>query len=432
MRVLLIGSGAREHALAWKLRQSPRLSDLFVAPGNAGTAAIAENLPLAVNDIDGLTQAARELRADLVVVGPEEPLARGLIDRLALMGIASFGPSQAAAEIEWSKAFAKGLMERHGIPTARAVRFDLFEAARDFVLAANGPAVIKADGLAAGKGAIVAETVEEAVEALRALMVEGTLGEAGRTVLVEERLRGREVSAMAFTDGRAVAHMPFSCDHKPAFDNDHGPNTGGMGAYSPPGWLPERVAAQIRRDITERTVAAMAEEGRPYRGVLYPGLMITPDGPRVLEFNCRFGDPETQVLLPRLHTDLLEVLWAVANNRLDRVPLAWSEEACVGVVLASGGYPGRYTTGYPIEGLADVDPDVMVFHAGTKLGEGGRVETAGGRVLTVSALGRTMEEARANAYRNVARIRFQAMHYRRDIGAAAAAGSASHTGRSDT
>jgi len=428
MRVLLIGSGAREHALAWKLRQSPRLSDLFVAPGNAGTAAIAEHLPFAANDIDGLAQAARELRVDLVVVGPEEPLARGLIDRLALIGIASFGPSQAAAEIEWSKAFAKGLMERHGIPTARAVRFDLFDPAREFVLATGAPVVIKADGLAAGKGAIVAETVDEAVEALRALMVEGAVGEAGRTVLVEERLRGREVSAMAFTDGRTVAHMPFSCDHKPAFDNDHGPNTGGMGAYSPPGWLPEEVGAHIRQDITERTVAAMAEEGRPYRGVLYPGLMVTADGPRVLEFNCRFGDPETQVLLPRLRTDLLEVLWAVANNRLERVPLEWSDEVCVGVVLASGGYPGRYQTGYPIEGLADVDPDVMVFHAGTRPGEGGRIETAGGRVLTVSALGRTMEEARAKAYRNVERIRFQAMHYRRDIGAAAGPGQRREAG----
>jgi len=428
MRVLLIGSGAREHALAWKLRQSPRLSDLFVAPGNAGTAAIAEHLPFAANDIDGLAQAARELRVDLVVVGPEEPLARGLIDRLALIGIASFGPSQAAAEIEWSKAFAKGLMERHGIPTARAVRFDLFDPAREFVLATGAPVVIKADGLAAGKGAIVAETVDEAVEALRALMVEGAVGEAGRTVLVEERLRGREVSAMAFTDGRTVAHMPFSCDHKPAFDNDHGPNTGGMGAYSPPGWLPEEVGAHIRQDITERTVAAMAEEGRPYRGVLYPGLMVTADGPRVLEFNCRFGDPETQVLLPRLRTDLLEVLWAVANNRLERVPLEWSDEVCVGVVLASGGYPGRYQTGYPIEGLADVDRDVMVFHAGTRPGEGGRIETAGGRVLTVSALGRTMEEARAKAYRNVERIRFQAMHYRRDIGAAAGPGQRREAG----
>ncbi len=418
MRVLLVGGGAREHALAWKLRQSPRLTDLFVAPGNAGTAAIAENLPLPANDIEGLAHRARELHADLVVVGPEEPLARGLIDRLAAMGIASFGPSRAAAEIEWSKSFAAGLMERAGIPTARSTRFDEFEPARDYVLALPEPPVIKADGLAAGKGVTVAETIDEAVEALRALMVDNAAGQAGASVLVTERLRGREVSAMAFTDGRAVAHMPFSCDHKAANDGDHGPNTGGMGAYSPALWLSDEVAATIRQDVTARTVAAMAEEGHPYRGVLYPGMMVTARGPQVLEYNCRFGDPETQVLLPRLRTDLLEVLWAVANNRLDRVDLEWSDDACVGVVMASGGYPGRYATGFPIEGLDELEPEVIVFHAGTRLGEHG-VETAGGRVLTVSATAPTMEEARDRAYRNVARIHFQGMHYRRDIGATA-------------
>jgi phosphoribosylamine--glycine ligase len=416
MKVLIVGSGAREHTIAWKLRQSPLLGQLFVAPGNAGTAAIADNLPVAANDIEAVAGAAREQRIDLVVVGPEDPLARGLVDRLAVVGIPAFGPSRAAAEIESSKVFSKGLMQRHGIPTAAFGSFDSFDEAAAFVRAHDGPLVVKADGLAAGKGAIVTSTAEDALTSLEEMLVKGVFGDAGRRVVVEERLRGPEVTAHAFTDGRAVVSMPLSCDHKPVFDGDQGPNTGGMGAYSPPAWLDKATEEWIDREVTQATVQAMFDEGRPYRGVLYPGLMVTDSGPQVLEYNCRFGDPETQVILPRLKTDLLEVLQAVVNNRLEGTVVEWSEEACVGVVLASGGYPGSYDTGFPIKGLDDVDPDVQVFHAGTKRGDDGALVTAGGRVLTVVATGATLAEAREKAYRNVKRIRFQGAHYRRDIG----------------
>jgi phosphoribosylamine--glycine ligase len=416
MNVLLIGSGAREHTIAWKLSQSPLVGQLFIAPGNAGTAAIAENLPVAANDIEGLAAAARDRRIDLVVVGPEEPLARGLVDRLATAGVPAFGPSRAAAEIESSKVFSKTLMQSHGIPTAAFGTFDSFDEAAAFVRAHQGPLVVKADGLAAGKGAVVTASKEEALATLEEMLLRSAFGDAGRRVVVEERLQGREVSAHAFTDGRAVVPMPLSCDHKPVFDGDQGPNTGGMGAYSPPAWLDRAKEEWIDRHVTRATVEAMSKEGRPYRGVLYPGLMMTADGPRVLEYNCRFGDPETQVLLPRLKTDLLEILQAVANNRLEGTVVEWSEDACVGVVLASGGYPGSYETGLPIEGLDEVDADVQVFHAGTKRREDGVVVTAGGRVLTVVATGATLADAREKAYRNVERIRFQGVHYRRDIG----------------
>lgn len=414
VKVLLVGAGAREHALAWKLRQSPRLEALFVAPGNAGTATLATNLPIAATDIEGIVRAAREHRIDLVIVGPEDPLALGLVDRLAVEGIAAFGPSRRAAQIEASKAFAKEVMTAAGIPTAPYRVFDDPEAAEQHVRSLSGPVVVKADGLAGGKGAVVASSCEEAVDAIQAMMVRRIFGDAGRRVVIEERLQGREVSAHAFTDGVTVVPMPLSRDHKAVYDNDQGPNTGGMGVCSPPDFVSTEMACWIDTTITEPAVKAMFAMGRPYRGVLYPGLMITAEGPKVLEFNCRFGDPETQALLPRLKTDLFEVLWAVAHNRLGEVKVEWSDEAAVGVVLASGGYPGEYKSGFPIEGLADVDPDVLVFHAGTKAVEGGIV-TAGGRVLTVVATGRTLAEARTKVYANVEHIRFEGMHYRRDI-----------------
>ncbi len=416
MNVLLIGSGAREHALAWKLRQSSRLDDLFVTPGNPGTAELGTNLALSGSDPDAIVDACRSHRIDLVVVGNEDPLAAGLVDRLAVEGIAAFGPTQAAAQIESSKVFAKELMARHGIPSASFATFDDATAARAYVEAQSEPLVVKADGLARGKGVIVADSTSAALEALDAIMVRREFGAAGDRVIIEPRLSGREVSAHAFTDGKTVAHMPFSCDHKPVFDDDRGPNTGGMGVYSPPDWLDEETAEAIRSDVTEAAVAAMMAAGRPYRGVIYPGLMMTNAGPMVLEFNCRFGDPEAQVLLPLLDTDLLEVLWAVANNSLHEVELRWSQDACVGVVLASGGYPGDYETGFAIEGLAELDADVVAFHAGTSRQDDGTLVTAGGRVLTIVAAGPTLAQAREKAYRNVERVRFQGMHYRRDIG----------------
>jgi phosphoribosylamine--glycine ligase len=421
VNVLLIGSGAREHALAWKLRQSPRLDDLFIAPGNPGTAALGTNLDISDADSDAIVAACREHRVEFVVVGNEDPLAAGIVDRLSVEGIAAFGPTKAAAEIESSKAFSKKLMARYGIATAPFAAFDDVAKARAHIEAQGRPLVLKAYGLAKGKGTIVTSTVDEALDALDAIMVRREFGQAGDTVVIEERLSGPEVSAHAFTDGKTVAHMPFSCDHKPVFDGDRGPNTGGMGAYSPAGWLDDSAARAIERDVTESVVHALAAEGRPYRGVIYPGVMMTHDGPMVIEFNCRLGDPEAQVLLPRLASDLLDALWAVANNRLHEIELRWSQQACVAVVIASGGYPGAYRTGLPIEGLEDLDPDVLVFHAGTRRDSSGALVTAGGRVLTVSALGDSMDAARDKAYRNIERIRFEGAHYRRDIGATAAA-----------
>ena len=420
MNLLIVGSGAREHALAWKLRQSPKLTDLFIAPGNGGTAAIATNLPADLADLEAICTAATHHRIDLVIVGQEGPIAAGLVDQLTVRGIAAIGPSRNAARIESSKAFAKDLMRRHGIPTAHSETFTGRSAARDYVESRTAPLVVKADGLAAGKGVFVCDTTDEALRAVDLMLGdERIFGPAGSTVIVEERLSGREVSAHAFTDGLAVAPMPFSCDYKRAYDGDDGPNTGGMGAYSPPLWLDEPLEPLIHETITEAAVQAMREEGAPYRGVLYPGLMITPEGPRVLEFNCRFGDPETQVLLPRLKSDLLEICWAVANNRLSEAEIEWSTDACVGVVIASGGYPGQYETGFPIAGLNSVEPGVFVFHAGTTRDEDDTVRTSGGRVLTVVASAATLQEARAIAYRNVQRIHFSRAQYRRDIAAPA-------------
>ncbi len=415
MRVLIVGSGGREHALAWKLRQSPRLDALYVSPGNAGTAQIADNLPVKATDLDGIVRIAQEQRIDLVVVGPDDPLALGIVDRLNAAGIAAFGPTKAAAALEASKIFAKDLMVRHGIPTAKHGSFDSFLAAATYIAEHKEPLVVKADGLALGKGAIVTRDSAEALEAADALMCDGVFGEAGRRIVVEERLSGRETSAQAFSDGRTVISMPLSCDHKPVFDYDEGPNTGGMGAYSPPGWVKPEMADWIHENVTCATVRAMAAEGRPYRGVLYPGILVTEEGPNVLEFNCRFGDPETQAILPRLKSDLLEILWAVVNERLHEVNVEWRDEACITVVLASGGYPGKYPTGFPIEGLDDLDSDVILFHAGVKADDQGRFVTAGGRVLAVTALGANLQEARQKAYANVERIRFEGMHYRKDI-----------------
>ncbi len=418
--VLLLGGGGREHAIAWKLAQSPSLGTLTSAPGNAGTAQYGKNLDaLDIDSPRAVVEAATNLGADLVVVGPEAPLAHGVADALTAEGVPVFGPSMSAAEIEWSKAFAKELMAEAGIATGRAAMFEDFDMAVAFAHSRGGSCVVKADGLAAGKGVVVCDTTDEAIAAIEASMMDRAFGDAGARVLIEERLQGPETSAHAFTDGTTVAHMPFSCDHKPVFDGDEGPNTGGMGVYSPPGWLTDDDASRIEREVTERAVAALAASGREYRGVLYPGMMVTANGPKVIEFNCRLGDPEAEALLPRLTSDLLAICEGVAHGRLAEVPVTWDDDATVGVVMASGGYPGSYETGKPITGVEDVDGDVQVFLAGARHDAVGTLVTAGGRVLCVVAKAPTLGEARERAYDNVRRIHFEGAHYRTDIAAPA-------------
>ncbi len=422
MDVLVVGSGGREHALAWKLRQSPEVGRLYVAPGNAGTAALAENLPVAAEDIEGLLAAASERRVDLTVVGPEAPLAAGLSDRFASEGLAVFGPSQRAAQLESSKVFAKDLMARHGIPTAAYCTFRGYEEALAHVQAASYPLVVKASGLAAGKGVTVCHSAAEAEGALRRAMVEREFGAAGDEVIVEECLTGQEASVLAFTDGHTVRPMVVAQDHKPLLDGDRGPNTGGMGSYAPAPIVGPELLGEITATILHPTIDGLRAEGILYRGVLYAGLMLTERGPRVLEFNVRFGDPETQAILPLLESDLLPVLLACLDGTLDRVDLRWSSRHCLCVVLASPGYPGRYPKGLPISGLEEAAalPDTVIFHAGTSLEEG-RVVTSGGRVLGVTALGDTLPEAARRAYEAVGRVHFEGMQYRRDIGARAMA-----------
>jgi len=416
INVLIVGSGGREHALAWKLRLSPQVGELFVTPGNPGTASLGANLDVDAGDIDGVLRVVRDRSVGLVVIGPEGPLAAGMTDRLRKLNVAVFGPTQSAARIEASKRFAKALMAQASIPTASAVSFDDPQRAADYVRSAARPPVIKADGLAAGKGVTVAADVDEALAAVRAAMSEGVFGEAGRTIVVEERLYSREVSAHAFSDGRRVIPLPYACDHKAIGDCGVGPNTGGMGAYSPPDFIDDRANKAIQEQIVGPTIRALAKEGCAYRGLLYPGLMITEAGPRVIEFNCRFGDPETQVLMPRMMSDLFEPLWGAATGDLGQVQVTWSNDACVGVVLAAEGYPGAVRQGDEITGIETVDPGVLVFHAGTARDARGRLLTAGGRVLTVVACGPTVGEARNRVYANVARIQFAGRQFRTDIG----------------
>jgi phosphoribosylamine--glycine ligase len=415
LKILVVGGGGREHTLIWKIAQSPRVGKVFAAPGNGGTAAIAENLNLHPTDMEGLGKAAREKGIDLVVVGPEAPLASGIVDHFDRLGIPIFGPTKAATRIESSKVFARNLMEKYGIPCPKGAIFSSYSEARGYLQKQRLPVVIKADGLAAGKGVIIATCLDEAHKALSDIMEAKIFNSAGDMIVIDEYLSGREVSLIAFTDGKTVSPMVPACDYKKIGDGDQGPNTGGMGSYSPPGFFSAQMTKKVTRDILLPIVQAMAKEGFLYKGVLYAGLMIVDGEPAVLEFNARLGDPETQVILPLLKTDLVDILMAVVQGNLDRLKIQWSSEACVGVVMASGGYPGSYKTGFPIQGIDSVDKDVLVFHAGTKSGSDHVIHTDGGRVLTVVGLGRDMAEAREKVYRNIPSIRFEGCYYRNDI-----------------
>jgi phosphoribosylamine--glycine ligase len=414
MKVLILGSGGREHALAWKLAQSPRISALYCAPGNGGISQIARCVPLKIQEHDRLVAFAQSEGIDLTVVGPDDALAAGIVDRFESEGLAIFGPNQAAARLESSKVFAKEFMRRHGIPTARFGHFTSSAAARDFARTMHLPLVVKADGLALGKGVLIAQTLDEADAAITAIMDERRFGDAGNAVVLEEFLEGPECSIHALVDGSTYLLFPGAQDHKRAFDADLGPNTGGMGTYSPTPKLTPQLEQRVRSEILDRFLAGLQADGIRYRGMLFPGLILTADGPKVLEFNCRFGDPETQVLLTQLESDLLDLLEATLHGTLCSQNPKWRAGSAVCVILASGGYPDAYETGKPIHGLDEAAHSSVVFHAGTRL-EAGSFLTAGGRVLGVTAIGSDLLTARARAYDAASKISFEKAHYRTDI-----------------
>ena len=424
IKVLVVGGGGREHALIWKIAQSPQVSRIYAAPGNPGIASLAECLPLAATDIDGLLQFAVDNGIDLTVVGPEIPLIAGIVDAFEQKGLRIFGPAREPAMIEGSKGYAKGLMLRYGIPTADFVTFSSPEPALLYIqnqFSANPgrPIVLKADGEAAGKGVFICRTEAEARDAVNKIMVEQIFGASGETLVIEEFLEGQEASLMAFTDGTTLVPMIPVQDHKQALDNDQGPNTGGMGCYAPVRFITPALYAKAVDVILRPAIEAIRDTGIPYKGVLYAGIMVTPDGAlKTIEFNCRFGDPEAEVVLPLLETDLVDILMAVTDAHLDEIAISWKPQSAVCVSLTSGGYPGPYTTGLPIEGLDQVShlSDVVVFHAGTSRGPDGEILTNGGRVLTVTGLGDDFAQARARAYSAVKNINFQDMHFRTDIG----------------
>lgn len=420
MRILILGSGGREHALAWALSQSPQQPELFIAPGNPGTAQLGTNVPIAATDAANLRKLVREQHIDLVVIGPEQPLVEGMADALRAEGVSVLGPSAAAARLEGSKAFAKAFMRRHGIPTALYRTFSAaqLDEALTYVAAHPEPLVVKASGLAAGKGAVVCATREEAQRVLRWMLEEDGLGKAGSEVVVEAFMEGEEASVFALTDGRDYVLLAPAQDHKRIGEGDTGPNTGGMGAYAPAPVVDETVLKRVAQEIIEPVLTGMKAEGHPYQGVLYCGLMITAEGPKVVEFNCRLGDPEAQVVLPVAEVDWVEVFERVASGRLYGFTMPPVRRAAACVVLASAGYPGTYTTGYPIEGLeaAEALPNVLVFHAGTRRTETGQLVTQGGRVLGVTAIGATLAEALQRAYTAAEQIHFEGRYLRRDIG----------------
>jgi len=420
MKVLVVGGGGREHALVWKVSQSPKVAKIYAAPGNAGIAQLAECAPIKAEDIQGLLSFARSKAIELTIVGPEGPLSMGIVDEFAKAGLSIFGPSGKAAEIEASKRFSKDLMKKYHIPTAEYGAFTDKAAAEAYVREKGVPIVVKADGLAAGKGVVVAETVDEALKALDLIMSQKAFGTAGDRVVIEECLKGEEASFMVFTDGKAVVPMASSQDHKRVFDGDKGPNTGGMGAYSPAPVVSKKLERKIMEEIMVPAVQAMEKEGRLFKGVMYAGVMIHDGQAKVLEFNARFGDPETQPIMARLDTDLIDIIEAILAGKLSKMDIKWKPESAVCVVMASGGYPGNYPKGREITGLekAAGHKNVIVFHSGTSL-KNGKIITDGGRVLGVTGLGSVIAAAIDNAYAGVREISFDGAHYRRDIGARA-------------
>ncbi|MDY3619410.1 phosphoribosylamine--glycine ligase [Agathobaculum sp.] len=414
MKVLVIGGGGREHAICVALSKSPKVDHIWCAPGNGGIASVAECIDLKATDIEGVVAFAKANKPDLVMVAPDDPLALGMVDALEEAGMRAFGPRKNAAVIEGSKSFAKDLMQKYHIPTAGYAVFENSADAIAYIKAQGAPIVVKADGLALGKGVTVAETEEEAIDAVKDAIDGGAFGGAGARVVIEEFLTGPEVSVLAFVDGKTLKTMPSAQDHKRVYDHDKGPNTGGMGAFSPSRFYTEEIAAQCMETIFKPTVEAMAKEGRPFKGVLYFGLMLTPKGPKVIEYNARFGDPETQAVLSRLDSDLYDIFNAVIDEKLDEIDIKWSDSAACCVCMASGGYPKAYEKGKKIDGL-DAVRDSFVYHAGTKL-QNGDLVTSGGRVLGVTAVAPTLDEAIVKAYADVKKIHFDGAHYRTDIG----------------
>jgi len=417
VKVLVVGGGGREHAIVWKISQSPKVSKIYCAPGNGGISDIAECVDISATDIDSMVRFAKDNQIDLTVVAPDDPLALGMVDALEAEGLKAFGPTKKAARIESSKIFAKRLMKKYNIPTAEYEVFDDYEKAAEYLKTAEYPLVIKADGLALGKGVIIAENKEKAEEGLKAIMVEKIFGSSGNRVVIEEFLTGTEVSVLAFTDGKTIIPMVSSQDHKRAYDGDMGPNTGGMGTFSPSRVYTPDIAKEVKKTIMEPTIRAMNQEGCPFKGVLYFGLILTEKGAKVLEYNARFGDPETQVILPRLKTDLVDIFLAIIDEKLDKIDIQWENNAAVCVILASGGYPGNYKKGYEISGLEALEnsPDTLVFHAGT-IKKNGKYYTNGGRVLGITAIASDLDKAVTKAYEKVKLVSFTDMHYRTDIG----------------
>ena len=417
MRVLVVGSGGREHALVRKIKESKRVDYIACCPGNGGISYDAECFDVSATDIDGVVKLAKEIKADFVVVAPDDPLVMGMVDALNAEGFATFGPKANAAIIEGSKVFSKELMKKYNIPTAKYNVFDKAEDVINYIKAENEfPTVIKADGLALGKGVIIPETLYEAVAGVKEIMEDKIFGDSGNNVVVEEFLTGPEVSVLAFTDGKCVKPMVTSMDHKRALDGDKGLNTGGMGTVSPNPYYTDEIAEECMNTIFLPTIEAMNKEGRTFKGCLYFGLMLTPKGPKVIEYNCRFGDPETQVVLPRLKTDIMDIFEAINNETLSDLDIEWDDRACTCVIMASGGYPKSYPKGIEINGLTDGQLDgVTVYHAGTKR-DGDKLVTSGGRVLGVTALGESIEDALAKSYAGVEKIKFDGAHYRKDIG----------------